>query len=68
MTEYPALLVPDSLEILSIPSVDEVHLLKARPAFKQWTGKFEGGTYGNKPLVEMDGEPMFAESAILRMF
>lgn len=68
MTDYPAQLTPDSLEILRFSSGEEVHIPKARPAFGQWTGEFEGDTYGNKPLVDMDGEPMFAELAILRLF
>lgn len=68
MTDYPAQLVPDSLEVLLLPSGDEVHIPKARPAFRQWTGEFEKDTYGNKPLVDMDGEPLFAELAILRLF
>ena len=66
MSDYPESLIPDSLETLLLPSGNEVYLPRARPTFKQWTGEFKGDTYGNKPLVDMDGEPMFAELAILR--
>jgi hypothetical protein len=68
MTGYPEPLGPDSLEVLLLPSGDEVHIPKARPAFKAWSGEFDGDTYGNKPLVDVDGEPMFAELAILKLF
>lgn len=68
MTQYPKQLAPDSLETLRLPSGDEVHIPKARPSFRQWTGEFEGDTYGNKPLANVDGEPMFAELAILKLF
>ena len=68
MIDYPDPLVPEVLEAMVVPSGDEVHVPKARPTFNQWTGDFEGDTYGNKPLVDMDDEPMFAELAILRLF
>ncbi len=68
MTDYPKPLIPDSLETLILLSGDEIHIPKARPIFTQWTGEYGGDTYGNKPLVDMDGEPMFAELAILRLF
>jgi len=68
MTDCPAQVMPDSLEILRLPSGDEVHIPKARPALRQWTGEFEGDTCGNKPLADMDGELMFAELATLRLF
>lgn len=68
MIDYPDLLVPDALEAMVLPSGDEAHIPKARPTLKRWTGEFGGDTYGNKPLVDMDGEPMFAELAILKLF
>ncbi len=67
LPDYPELLTPDSLESPLLPSGDEAHLPKARPTFKQWTSEFEGDTYGNKPIVDMDREPMFAELAILKL-
>ena len=68
MIDYPDPLVPEALEAMVLPSGDEAHVPKARPTFKRWTGEFTGDTYGNKPLVDMDGEPMFAELAILSLF
>jgi hypothetical protein len=32
-----------------------------------WTGVVLEDTYGGKPVVEVDGEPLFAELAILRL-
>ena len=58
--------IPDSLEVLLLSSGDEVHVPRARPTFKPWTGKVTEDTYENKPLVDTDDEPMFAELAILR--
>jgi hypothetical protein len=51
MIDYPDPLVPDALEAMVLASGDEVQVPKVRLAFKRWTGKFEGDTYGNKPLV-----------------
>lgn len=65
---YPNGLEPDSHEIMPLPSGGKIHIPKSRPTFKRWTGRFEGDTYGNKPILDVDGEPMFAELAILRIF
>ena len=67
MTElYPAGFDPDHMEILrdagvefSVPSVSMV--------FKQWEGEPVKYTFGNKPIVDYYGKPMFAELAIQRM-
>lgn len=68
MIDYPRELTPDSQEIMYLPSGMEIYIPKARPTFKRWTGQFTGDTYGNKPILDVDGEPMFAELAILRLF
>ena len=68
MIDYPDPLVPYALEAMVLPSGDEVQMPKARPTFKRWTGEFGGDIYGNKPLVDVDGEPVVAELAILSMF
>ena len=36
--------------------------------FQGWVGDFDGDTYGNKALIEIDGKPMFVELAILCIF
>jgi hypothetical protein len=41
---------------------------KATPTFRLWTGDPIEDTYGNKPILDVDGEPVFAELAILRLF
>jgi hypothetical protein len=41
---------------------------KTRPTFKGWTGAFTGSTYGGKPLLDFDGQALFAELVILRLF
>lgn len=38
----------------------------ARISFKQWSGVPIGNTFGGKPLLDVDGKPMFAELAIQR--
>jgi hypothetical protein len=65
---YPEKLMPESVEDLHLPSGLNVQIPKAQPVFRLWNGEFEGDTYGNKPLLDVDGTPMFAELAILRLF
>lgn len=40
----------------------------ASPTFPLWTGPSPGSSYGGKPIIEYDGEPAFAELAIVRAF
>ena len=68
MVYYPELLSPVTTETLYLPSGTLVRLPKAEPRFLAWQGEFTGDTYGNKPLLDIDGEPMFAELSILRLF
>jgi hypothetical protein len=68
MTLYPEQLMPEMVENLHLPSGLEVQIPKAAPVFRPWSGEFTGETYGNKPLLDVDGTPMFAELAILRLF
>ncbi len=68
MPTYPERLMPESVENLYLPSGVHVQIPKAAPAFRLWSGEFTGDTYGNKPLLDVDGTPMFAELAILRLF
>jgi 5-methylcytosine-specific restriction endonuclease McrA len=41
---------------------------KATPFFRKWTGTVPENTYNNKPVLDFDGEMVFAELAILRAF
>lgn len=69
MITHPRALFSDSHECLHLPSGREVDVPKTRPTFKRWwVGEFAGDTYGNKPIVDVDGEALFAELAILRTY
>ena len=68
MAMYPEQLMPETVEDLHLPSGLNVQIPKAQPVFRLWSGEFTGDTYGNKPLIDVDGTPMFAELAILRLF
>jgi hypothetical protein len=65
---YPDLLRQQSLESLTLPSGREVKLPKATPLFHAWRGAMPRDTYGRKPLLDLNGEMVFAELAILRLF
>jgi hypothetical protein len=68
MTLYPERLMPETVENLHLPSGLDVQIPKTAPVFRPWSGEFTGDTYGSKPLLDIDGTPMFAELAILRLF
>jgi hypothetical protein len=68
MTLYPEQLMPETLENLHLPSGLDVQIPKTAPVFRLWSGEFTGDTYGNKPLLDIDGTPIFAELAILSLF
>jgi hypothetical protein len=65
---YPRLLIPKTIENLSLPSGALMRIPKAEPVFRKWQSEFTGNTYGNKPLLNVEGEAMFAELVILRLF
>jgi hypothetical protein len=68
MTLYPEQLMPETVENLYLPSGLDVQIPKAAPVFQLWSGEFTEDTYGNKPLIDVDGTPSVAELAILRLF
>ena len=41
---------------------------KFRLSFREWAGKPIENTYGGKAVIDFEGEPVFAELAVLRMF
>jgi hypothetical protein len=63
----PALLIPTATERVLPPSGREEAPPKATPRFPKWTGEFPWGTYGGKPILDLDGEPLYAEFVILRL-
>jgi hypothetical protein len=65
---YPQFLTPTSTEEIVLPSGRIVHIPRATPVFRAWAGEPVGDSYGGKPVVEVNGEPAFAELAVRRMF
>jgi hypothetical protein len=63
----PALLRPTTKERVLLPSGREEALPEATPRFPRWTGEFPWSTYGGKPILDLDGEPLYAEFVILRL-
>ena len=68
MITHPRVLFPDSQESVHLPSGREIEVPETRPTFKLWADEFTGDTYGNKLILNVDGEPLFAELAILRAY
>jgi 5-methylcytosine-specific restriction endonuclease McrA len=68
MPQYPDLLKPQSSRQIVLPSGREVELPVASPLFSKWTYPLPADTYNKKPVLEFNGEMMFAELAILRIF
>ncbi len=64
----PSLLEPNSVEVFTFPSNQTVTIPKVNILFNQWTGTVLPDTYNNKPVLNFNGEPVFAELAILRIF
>ena len=55
-------------EIFSLSSGEQIPIQKYFLAFKKWKGVTIADTYNNKAVIDFDGEPVFAELAILRLF
>lgn len=55
-------------EIFSLSSGAEVLIQKYFLHFNQWRGAPIPNTYNNKPVIDWNGEPLFAELAVLRLF
>lgn len=65
---YPDALRPVATETVPLAAGYRVTLPKATPRFRRWTGAPPGGTESHTPLVALNGEPLVAELAILRLF
>jgi hypothetical protein len=63
----PALLTPTTTEHVLLPSGRKVAMAKTTPRFPKWTGEFPWSTYGGKPILDLYGEPLYAEFVILRL-
>jgi len=66
--QYPELLKPQSSQPILLPSGREIQLPKATPIFRRWRGDMPADTFNHKPVLDFDGEMVFAELAILRIF
>ncbi len=71
--EYPDLLKPQSSQSILLPSGREVQVPTASPVFRQWRGVMPKDRYGQpgkpgKRVLDFDGEMVFAELAVLRIF
>lgn len=56
-----------STKAFTLPSGEVVHVNKMEAQFLPRTGAPISDTYGNKAVLDVDGQPLFAELAILRM-
>ncbi len=55
-------------ETLYLSSGKKVAITKYFLKFKKWNGKPVPDSYGNKTVINFNGEPVFAELAVLRLF
>lgn len=55
-------------EIFSLPSGKQISIPKYFVEFKEWKGEPIPNTYNNKAVIDWNGEPVFAELAVLRLF
>lgn len=64
---HPLLPYSVSPEPIKLSSGESVQIGKCYHQFKVWRGSPIADTYGGKAVLELDGEPVFAEIAILRL-
>lgn len=60
-------LEPSSFEEIILPSNEKVLVPKCNLIFKKWEGAPIKNTYNNKAVIDFDGQPLFAELAILKI-
>jgi uncharacterized protein YggL (DUF469 family) len=65
--EYPQKLTPNSYEKFEIDG-KIIKIPKANIEFNAWNGKSIEHNFGKKPIVDLNGSPMFAELAITHIF
>lgn len=68
MTNYPSLLRPTVTETLLVTGGHPVAIPKAQLQLRQWRGQPILDTFGNKPLVDFAGRPVFAELCLYELF
>ena len=55
-------------EIFSLPTGADISIQKYFLTFIPWEGVPIPNTYNSKPVIDWNGEPVFAELAVLRLF
>lgn len=60
--------MPARTERIILPSGTPVDVQVSNPKFRAWAGEPVSNTFGGKPLLDVNGEPAFAELAILDLF
>lgn len=65
---YPQALRPTASATFVLSSNEKIEVPKATPYFEQWLGEPLENTYGGKAVLNFNGEPLFAELGILRIF
>jgi hypothetical protein len=55
-------------ELFSLSSGVDISIQKYFLTFTPWKGAPIPNTYNNKPVIDWNGEPLFAELAVLRLF
>jgi hypothetical protein len=64
---FPSLLQPREREIIKLND-QTIELPKSVITFKRWQGHPIANTFGGKPLVDFEGQPMFAELTLMKLF
>ena len=64
--DYPSLLRPTSTEELLV-NKQALHIPKLELRLRRWTGTPILHTFGNKPLIDFSGRPLFAELCIYEL-
>jgi len=64
---YPRELKPNSKEIFQLSCDEIIEISKVKILFEKWIGEPLKDNYGSKTILNFNGEPVFAELAILRI-
>src|SRR5262249_40504909 len=64
--DLPPELQPIDRLPIDLPS-GMIHLPLCKPKFSKWPGKPLAFTFGQKALIDFEGQPLFAELVILRL-
>ena len=66
--KYPSLIASNATQTFALPGGAEVVVPKCNAHFKKWKGVMPQNTYGGKQALDLDGNPLFAELVVLRLF